>query len=131
MRRVAFPKDVLSLLDRTSEVDIETRSSQGSVHRVPIWIVVAGDDVYARSWRGSQARWYRELMAREGVLLAGRRRIPVPAVRAVAPESVRRTSDGYPTKHRTSRSTLSMRRDALLATTIRLESAGYHAHPTR
>ena len=66
MRRVAFPKDVLSLLDRTSEVDIETRSSQGSVHRVPIWIVVAGDDVYARSWRGSQARWYRELTAREG-----------------------------------------------------------------
>src|SRR5256886_16819674 len=97
MRRVAFPKEVLSLLDRTSEVDIETRSSQGSVHRVPIWIVVAGDDVYARSWRGPQARWYRELMAREGALLAGRRLLPAPAGRAIDPGCLLRHSGGCST----------------------------------
>jgi hypothetical protein len=121
---MTFPKDVLSLLDRTREVDVETRSSSGITHRVPIWVVVAGDDVFARSWRGSGARWYREILMRDGALVAGRRRIPVRAVRADDPDSVRRTSEGYQTKYRDSRSTPSMLRSEILDTTIRLEPAG-------
>jgi hypothetical protein len=118
---MTFPRDVLTFLDRTREVDVETRSSSGRVHRVPIWIVVAGDDVFARSWRGSGARWYREIMERDGALVAGARRIPVHAVRADDPDSVRRTSEGYQTKYRGSRSTPSMLRDEILETTIRLD----------
>jgi len=48
----------------------------------------------------------------------------VRAVRAADPDSVRRTSEGYQTKYRTSRSTPSMLRDEILDTTIRLEPAG-------
>ena len=84
MRSVTFPKDVLQLLDRTQEVDIETRSASGATHRVPIWVVVSGDDVFVRSWKGSQAAWYRRLLARDGALVAGRRRIRVRAVRVIA-----------------------------------------------
>ena len=123
MRSVTFPKDVLQLLDRTQEVDIETRSASGATHRVPIWVVVSGDDVFVRSWKGSQAVWYRRLLARDGALVAGRRRIPVRAVRATDAESVRRTSDGFRTKYRHSRSTPSMVREEILGTTIRLEPA--------
>ncbi|HKW77812.1 MAG TPA: DUF2255 family protein [Candidatus Limnocylindria bacterium] len=118
---MAFPKDVLGLLDRTKEVDVETHSAEGKRHRVPIWIVVDGDDVFARSWRGSTARWYRELTARDGVLVAGRQRIPVHAVGAVDRDSVRRTSDGYQKKYPKSDSTPSMLRSEILDTTIRLE----------
>jgi hypothetical protein len=124
MRSVTFPKDVLDLLARTAEVDIETRSSSGKMHRVPIWIVVDGETVLARSWRGATARWYRELMAHEGAVVIGRRRVPVRAVRAVDADSVRKTSDGFRKKYAKSKSTPSMLRDDILDTTIRLEPAG-------
>jgi hypothetical protein len=123
MRSVTFPKDVLQLLDRTQEVDIETRSASGATHRVPIWVVVSGDDVFVRSWKGSQAAWYRRLLARDGALVAGRRRIRVRAVRATDADSVRRTSEGFRTKYRHSRSTASMVREEILDTTMRLEPA--------
>jgi len=124
MRCVPFPKDVLDLLDRTKEVDVETRNAAGMEHRVPIWVVVDGNDVFVRSWRGSQAGWYRRILARDGALVAGTRRIPVRAVRAIDADSVRRTSDGFKRKYPKSKSTPAMLRDEILDTTIRLEPAG-------
>jgi hypothetical protein len=122
---VSFSRDVLDLLERTAEVDIETRSKSGEVHHVPIWIVVDGDTVLARSWKGSTARWYRELMAAgEGAVVVGRRRVPVRALRAVDADSVRRTSEGFQKKYPKSKSTPAMLRDEILDTTIRLEPAG-------
>ena len=121
---MAFPKDVLDLFHQSAEVEIETRSKSGEVHHVPIWIVVDGDTVLARSWRGSTARWYRELMASgEGAVVVGRRRVPVRAVRAVDADSVRRTSEGFQKKYPKSQSTPAMLRDEILDTTIRLEPA--------
>jgi hypothetical protein len=124
MHRVSFPKDVLSLLDKTQEVDVETRSESGKTFRVPIWIVVSGDDVFARSWKGAQAGWYRRIVARDGALIVGERRIPVHAMHAVDADSIRRTSEGFKKKYPRSKSTPAMVRDEIVDTTIRLEPVG-------
>ena len=118
-----FTRDVLTLFDGTAEVDIETVSARGRVHRVPIWIVVDGTDVFARSYVGAEARWYRELLARPGAIVIGERRFAVSAVSATDPDSVRRTSEGYQRKYPTSRSLRAMQRPEVLPTTIRLEPA--------
>jgi hypothetical protein len=54
----------LAVLAATDEVDIETRSVDGSIHRTIIWVVVDGADVFVRSYLGERARWYREALAR-------------------------------------------------------------------
>jgi hypothetical protein len=42
------------------EVDITTVKGDGSPRRyVPIWIVLVGDDLYVRSWRGHEGAWFR------------------------------------------------------------------------
>jgi len=72
---LSFPKPTLALLDRSNEVDIETRSPKGTVHAVPIWVVVDGDDVFIRTYRGPKSRWYRELLAGPGALVVNGKRI--------------------------------------------------------
>jgi len=111
------------LLDRLREVDIQTRSPKGSTHAVPIWVVVDGDDVFIRTYRGSKSRWYRELLAGPGALVANGKRIPVRAVPAADSASVKRASDGYRKKYRKGSSLDSMLVSSVLPTTLRLEPA--------
>lgn len=118
---MSFPKATLELLDRTREVGIETRSAQGKKHSVPIWVVVDGDEVFIRTYRGPKSRWYLELLAAPGALVANGKRIPIKAVRASDAESVRRTSDGLKKKYRKSGSLNSMLLPEVLTTTLRLE----------
>lgn len=118
-----FPKATLALLDRTGEVDVETRSPKGTVHVLPIWVVVDGEDVFIRAVRGPTSRWYRELMARPGALVANGKRIPVRAVAAADSASVKRASDGYRKKYRKGGSLDSMLVPLVLPTTVRLEPA--------
>jgi hypothetical protein len=120
---LSFPKATVALLDRTDEVDIETRSPKGTTHSVPIWIVVDGDDVFIRAYRGPTSRWYRELLARPGALIVKEQRIPVRAVAAADDDSVRRTSDGFRKKYRKGSSLDSMLVAEVLPTTLRLEPA--------
>ena len=120
---MSFPKDIRDLLDASQEVDIETHSASGKAHRVPIWVVVDGDDVFARSYVGHDARWYRELIVRPGAIVAGDVSIPVRAILAVDKESVARTSRGYDKKYPKSPSVRAMQRPEVLGTTIRLEPA--------
>jgi hypothetical protein len=120
---LSFPKDTLALIDRTGEVDIETRSPKGSTHSVPIWIVVDGDDVFIRAVRGPTSRWYRELVADPGALVVKGKRIPVRALVARDGVSVTRASDGYRKKYRKGGSLDSMLVPAVLPTTLRLEPA--------
>ena len=120
---MSFPKDTLAALDRANEVDIETRSPKGATHAVPIWVVVDGDDVFIRTYRGPTSRWYRELLAGPGALVVNRTRIPVRAVPATDSASVKRTSDGYRKKYRKGTSLDSMLVSAVLPTTLRLEPA--------
>lgn len=116
-------RDLLALLDRTREVDIETRSAAGKAHRVIIWVVVVDGTVYVASYRGKTGRWWRELAARgEGVLIVGRRRIPVRA-RRVRSEATRAAfSEAVGTKYRSSRSSMrAMQQHEVLETLLRLE----------
>ena len=118
---MTFPKDTTALLDRTREVDIETRSPNGTKHAVPIWIVVDADDVFIRTHRGPSSRWYRELLAGGGALVVNGKRISVRAIPAADAASVKRTSDGYRKKYRKNNSLDSMLVSSVLPTTLRLE----------
>ena len=118
---MSFPKATVALLDRANEVDIETRSPKGTAHSVPIWVVVDGDDVFIRTYRGPTSRWYRELMAGPGALVLNGKRIPVRAVAAADSASVKRASDGYRKKYRKGSSLDSMLVPSVLPTTVRLE----------
>jgi hypothetical protein len=120
---LSFPKATLALLDRTGEVDLETRSPKGTAHSVPIWVVVDGDDVFIRTYRGPNSRWYRELLAAAGALVVNGKRIPVRAIAAADSASVKRASDGYRKKYRKGSSLDSMLLPLVLPTTLRLEPA--------
>jgi hypothetical protein len=120
---MAFAAPTLDLLARTSVVDVETTSPKGRVHRVPIWVVVDGEDVFVRSYLGASARWYREILARPGALVAGRTRIAVRAISATDARSKRRTTLGFKSKYRSGSSRDAMVRRSVLDTTLRLEPA--------
>ena len=120
---MTFPKATVALLDRSKEVDIETRSPKGTVHSVPIWVVVDGDDVFIRTYRGPTSRWYREIIAGPGALVVNGQRIPVRAIAAADSASVKRVSDGFRRKYRKGSSLDSMLVPLVLPTTLRLEPA--------
>ena len=102
---------------------METRSPKGRVHSVPIWIVVDGDDVFIRTYRGKTSRWYRELLAGPGAMVVDGKRVRVHAVPATDPESIKRASDGYRKKYAKGGSLDAMLRRSVLPTTLRLEPA--------
>jgi hypothetical protein len=119
-----FEDGLLGRIDRAEEVEIETRAPDGPVHRTIIWAVVDGDDVFVRSVRGTQGRWYRELMAAgEGALHVEGQRIAVRAVDATDDASVERTSAALSRKYRPGGSLRAMLQPETLPTTVRLEPA--------
>ncbi|HET9435359.1 MAG TPA: DUF2255 family protein [Candidatus Limnocylindrales bacterium] len=110
-----------ALLARTEEVDIETRSASGDVHRTIIWIVVDGHDVYVRSVRGAGARWYREAVASPDVsFVVDRRTIPATVVRADDPASIERCSAALGAKYAADPALALMLRPDTLPTTLRV-----------
>jgi hypothetical protein len=74
--------DELSTIDRSGEVDVATRRSDGTLRAARIvWIVRHDDAVYVRSVNGTTAAWYRGVQTRrEGALSAGRLRRDVAFV---------------------------------------------------
>jgi len=120
-----FSSDDLRAIDSAKEVDIETSAGPGAeVHRTTIWIVVDGDEVLVRSWRGVTARWYREALANPDVAIhVDGRRIEARAVPAHDPSSVARTSAALGRKYEGDPSAASMVRHDILETTLRLEPA--------
>ncbi|HET6664396.1 MAG TPA: DUF2255 family protein [Acidimicrobiales bacterium] len=110
-------------LETVPEVDIETRSAGGEVHRTTIWAVVDGGDVYVRSLRGSAGRWYQELVAGPDALIhVEGEAVPVHAVPAPDVESIGRANAGYQRKYADSPYLGTMTREEILGTTLRLES---------
>ena len=121
--RNAGPSGLLELLDRTKEVDIETRGVDGTRHRVPIWVLVIDGEAYVASYRGERGRWWRELLRdREGRLIAGRVKIDVVPHRVRSRAILDAMHSGFASKYRTSRSSvLAMQRPEVLKTALRLE----------
>ena len=59
-----FNADTLNQLRAAREVSIRTEKHPDG--GVVIWVVVADDEVFVRSWRGTGGRWYRDLVAGGG-----------------------------------------------------------------
>jgi hypothetical protein len=121
--RPTFDPATLEVLDRAVEVDIETMRPDGMPRLTTIWLVVDGQDVFARSWRGDRGYWYQA--AREHpetvTLHVGRQAIPVRVVPASDEASIDRCSVALSSKYAADPSTPAMLAPAARGTTIRLE----------
>src|SRR5438034_2106004 len=96
-----FDADTLRELRDLQEVAIRTEKHPKSA--VVIWVVVADDEVFVRSVRGTKGRWYRDLAAGGPATLefAGRR-LAVQAVPASDTTAVARASREYLKKYQRS-----------------------------
>jgi hypothetical protein len=120
-----FDADTLRALRDLQEVTICTEKHPESA--VVIWVVVADDEVFVRSVRGSKGRWYRDLAAGGPATLAlakagvAGRRIAVQATPATDDGSIARASREYLRKYQPSPYAQAMVRAEVLPTTLRLE----------
>jgi hypothetical protein len=115
-----FDADTLRELRDLREIAIRTEKHPESA--VVIWVVVADDDVFVRSVRGSKGRWYRDLAAGASATLefAGRQ-LAVQALPVSDAGLIAGASREYPQKYRTSPYAQSIVRNEVLPTTFRLE----------
>jgi hypothetical protein len=115
-----FDADTLRELRDLQEVAIRTERHPNSA--VVIWVVVADDEVFVRSVRGSKGRWYRDLAKGGSATLefAGRR-LEVWALPATDTASITRASREYLRKYQPGPYAQAMVRAEVLPTTLRLE----------
>jgi hypothetical protein len=113
--------DQLAILDESREVRIETTGRRGSISTI-IWIVVAGDEVYVRSVRGDEGRWYQRALAEPQVAIdvAGEK-LSFRAVPVDEPAEIDTVTEALRAKYRPGGSLDRMTRDEVLGTTLRLE----------
>jgi hypothetical protein len=119
----AFEEEVIQLLAKIEEVEVETRAGPDApAHRVTIWVVVDGGVAYVRSVRGVRGRWYREATAfPELVVYAGERRLPAHAEPVGDPTTIARVSEAFLRKYvQWPNDARAMVRDEALPTTLRL-----------
>jgi hypothetical protein len=123
----SFDNEILDLLVETREVYIETRRDGDSpVHRTIIWVVIVDGEVFVRSVRGENGRWYREISSNpEAALHADGKRIPMRATPATEVRTVGAVSEAYRKKYGkiSPGSTASMVRPEVLSTTLKLSPA--------
>lgn len=126
-RLIAMTSDaVRAAIEKARVIRIETTAADGMVHRTIIWAVVEGGNVYIRSYRGREARWFREAIARPDVtLLLGKaqERLRFHVVRATDAASIAACSAGLSRRYKASYSLGAMLRDEVLDTTLRLDPA--------
>jgi hypothetical protein len=69
----AWTAEQLDRIGAAQELGIAPRRADGSLRPpLPIWVVRVGDDLYVRSWLGSDASWYRAARrTREARICAG------------------------------------------------------------
>jgi hypothetical protein len=115
-----FDAQTLGELRDVQEVRIRTEKHPKSA--VVIWVVLADDEVFVRSWLGAKGRWYRDLAAGGPVTLefAGRR-LAVQASPARDQDAVTRASREFLRKYHRSSHAQEMVRSDTWPTTLRLE----------
>src|SRR6476646_8113962 len=93
-----FDAQTLGELRDMREVRIRTEKHPKTA--VVIWVVVADDEVFVRSWLGDKGRWYRDLAAGSAATLefAGRR-LAVQAAPVSDPAAIDRTSREFLRKY--------------------------------
>jgi hypothetical protein len=115
-----FNADTLRELRDVQEVAIRTEKHPKSA--VVIWVVVADDEVFVRTWLGAKGRWYRDLAAGGPATLefAGRR-LAMQALPASNQAVVAHVSREFLRKYQRSTHAQEMVRSETLPTTLRLE----------
>lgn len=115
-----FDADTVRALHEAKEVSI--RTAKHPANAVPIWVVVAGDEVFVRSAYGAKGRWYRDLAAGGAATLelAGRR-LAVQAIPEQGPATVEAVSREYLHKYGPGPYSEMMVKPETLSTTLRLE----------
>ena len=122
---MTFGESDLEQLAATREVEVETHSKAGDVHRTIVWPLVRDGVVYLRSFHGPTGRWYREALADPDIaLVIEGRRVPARAQPAPDDASVEACSAALREKYRRSYSLKAMLAPAVLPTTLRIEAAG-------
>lgn len=120
---MAFSTEDLEKLDSTKEVHIETHDATRAFRTI-IWIVVDDGEVFVRSVRGEEGKWYQRALADPNVaILADDTRVPAVAIPAPDPESVERVNQALRDKYRPGGSLDAMLRPEVLGTTTRLDPA--------
>ena len=115
-----FDADALRELRDVQEVLIRTEKHPKSA--VVIWVVVADDEVFVRSWLGAKGRWYRDLAAGGPATLEfPGRRLAVQAFPGSHQAAVERASREFLRKYQRSSHAQEMVRSETLPTTLRLE----------
>lgn len=121
---MSFSDEDLASLDRAEEVEIETQAPGATPRRTVIWAVVDDGNVFIRTFKGPNSRWYRDAQANPAVAIhVDGRRLPATAIPATDPDSIERTSSGFLRKYADDRSTPAMVAPDVLETTLRLEPA--------
>jgi hypothetical protein len=121
---MSFSPEDLAVLDATEEIEIETQAPGAEVRRTTIWLVVDDDNVFVRTYKGPNSRWYRDALANPAVAIhVDGRRLPATAIPATDPDSIERTSAGFRRKYADDSSTSAMVAPDVLETTLRLEPA--------
>ena len=60
MTASGWTSEELERVGSAEELEIAPVRADGTLgRRVPIWVVRAGDELYVRSWRGPNGRWFR------------------------------------------------------------------------
>ena len=114
----------LEQLATIKEIEVETHSKSGEVHRTIVWPLVRDGVVYLRSFHGPAGRWYREALADPSIaLVIDGRRMLARAVSAADDASVEACSAALREKYRRSYSLQAMLAPATLPTTLRIEPA--------
>jgi hypothetical protein len=115
-----FEAKTLSDLHDAREVSIRTEKHPANA--VPIWVVVANDEVFVRSAYGAKGRWYRDLAAGGAATLefAGRR-LPVQAIPEGESAAVEAVSREYLRKYGPGPYSEMMVKPEILPTTLRLD----------
>ncbi len=115
-----FDAQTLGELRDVQEVAIRTEKHPKSA--VVIWVVVADDEVFVRSWRGAKGRWYRDLAAGGPATLEFTgRRLAAQALPASDHSLVARASREFLGKYQRSTHAQEMVRAETLPTTLRFE----------
>jgi len=121
---MSFADDDLARLEAAEEVEIETQAPDAATRRTVIWVVVDDGNVFVRTYKGPNTRWYRDALANPAVAIhLDGRRLPATAIPATDPDAIERTSSGFRRKYSDDSSMPAMVAPDVLETTLRLEPA--------
>ncbi|CAN5261344.1 DUF2255 family protein [soil metagenome] len=89
----------LTEIDAAHEIRLVMHRAERPELRVPVWPIVAGGQLFVRSWAGAESKWFRRALADAAQAIeVGGRDIPV-TFEPVADHAELAIADGYRAKY--------------------------------